>query len=243
MKNPFFPAAVLFLVFAQTLSLISCQEDSSIRPEANNSSELSLRSNANNALYPPTAQPFGKSYEEWIISANARSTAFDCSVQNPNTLNQNDPHVFYLSAPLGTATINVTVPKEKAIFSGVVSYLNDWPCPDPNWQPAPGQSMEDFLQEGATAAIDAWTVVAVTLDGVALDLEDYRFLTDLFYFTGNPDLSNCFDPCITGTPQPAVIDGYHIMIKKLNPGLHTLVISGEIPGIWSFENTFNLTVE
>jgi hypothetical protein len=35
-----------------------------------------------------------------------------------------------------------------------------------------------------------------------------------------------FDSCITGTRQPAVVDGFYFMFKSMTPGEHTVVAVG-----------------
>lgn len=248
MKKVFLPNVLMLLVMALTLALTSCQEESDLQPGTKGSTEIDTRSNPNSKLYPPGSHPFGQSYGEWSEDFWVRLMAFDCeTIFSPEVypLNQDDPNVFFLSGSVGTYNVDVTVPREKAIFTPIINYINDYPCPDPDFQPEPGQSLEEFLSLGAAAAIDLVEDLAVTLDGVALeDLEDYRFQSGLFYFTGNPELPNCFDPCVTGTPQPAAADGYYLMFKKMSPGQHTLHLSAEMPAYGLVLNgTFNITVE
>ena len=55
----------------------------------------------------------------------------------------------------------------------------------------------------------------------------YRFTsTDLFEITGDLSLQTTLDPCITGSPQDAVIDGFFMMLKPLTQGAHTIVVHG-----------------
>jgi hypothetical protein len=126
-------------------------------------------------------------------------------------------------------TRSCTVPAGKAIFFPVVNVINDFPCPDPSFQPAPGQSLEDFLTEGANYYIDRVAELEIEVDGVLLrDPFRFRATSDLFTFTGDPSLTAVFDPCITGSPQEAVTDGYWIMVAPLAPGEHTLHFRGKI---------------
>ena len=53
-----------------------------------------------------------------------------------------------------------------------------WPCPDPNFQPAPGQTLEEFLQEGAAAFIDLADNLSVTLDGQNMDTLHITLIAD-----------------------------------------------------------------
>src|SRR5213076_3066927 len=107
-----------------------------------------------------------------------------------------------------------------------VNYTNDYPCPDPSFQPAPGQSLEDFLREGAMFFLDATTELSVSVDGQAVgDLFDNRGTSRLFNFTYDPSWF-ALDSCGTGTPQPGVSDGYFVMLKPLPTGTHTVRLHG-----------------
>jgi len=66
----------------------------------------------------------------------------------------------------GPVTRSCTIPTGKALFFPIgITYLNDYPCPDPNFQPPPGQTLEEFLTEGAAAIIDLVTELEVIVDG------------------------------------------------------------------------------
>jgi hypothetical protein len=111
----------------------------------------------------------------------------------------------------------------------IVNLLNDYPCPDPTFQPGPGQSLQDFLTEGARAFVDQASSLEADVDGVSLQsLTTYRATTSLFTFTGDPSLTAVLDPCITGSPQPGVSDGYWIMLAPLSAGTHTIHFRGVV---------------
>ena len=64
------------------------------------------------------------------------------------------------------------------------------------------------------------------------------------YFTGNPELATCYDPCITGEEQPGVMEGYIVMLKKMSPGTHIINMHGEIPMYdYTWDMVLNLHVE
>jgi hypothetical protein len=146
----------------------------------------------------------------------------------------------------GPVTRSCTIPTGKALFFPIIIYLNDYPCPDPNFQPPPGVTLEEWLTEGAAAVIDLVTQLEVVVDGQSLhDLFSYRAHSRLFTFTGDPSLV-VFDPCITGTPQVGVTDGYWILLHPLPPGPHTIFFRAVIDfgGSNTFEVqvTYNLTI-
>jgi len=232
--------------------LTACQKDEELASNnLTNQEDLDWRCNQNSKVYPPNAHPFGQSYDEWTEDWWTWLMAFDCASSPLNDptgeysgQNQSGP-VYYLVGTMGgSATRNVTIPHNKAILFPMINIINDYPCPDPNFQPGPGQTLEEFLQEGAAAFIDLADNLSVTLDGNEMTNEEgYRFPTDLFQFTGNPDLTNCLDPCVTGTPQDAVSDGYWMMLKKLHRGSHILHFYAEVP-VYGFvvDVTYNITV-
>ena len=92
------------------------------------------------------------------------------------------------------------------------------------------------------------TELEVEVDGVALqDLFDYRATSRLFTFTGDLSLGDgVWDSCLTGSPQPAVSDGYWIMLTPLSVGNHTIHLRGKevFPGPFVFDTevTYDLTV-
>jgi len=120
-------------------------------------------------------------------------------------------------------------PDRKALFFPIgITYLNDYPCPDPNFQPPPGQTLEEFLTEGAAAIIDLVTELEVIVDGQHLnDLFSYRAISRLFTFTSR-SIPCSFDSCVTGTEQYGVTDGYWILLRPLPPGPHTIFLHAVI---------------
>jgi hypothetical protein len=129
---------------------------------------------------------------------------------------------------MGPITRSGEVPSGTSLFFPMANLINDYPCPDPNFEPEPGESLEEFLQRTGNEAMDAWVVPDPSLlfaevDGVALtNLDLYRSTSSMFMFTADPDLVPVFDPCITGTPQYGVAVAYSLYLPPLPPGPHTL---------------------
>jgi hypothetical protein len=205
----------------------------------------------NPRVLPPHAHPHGLTYADWrvrwwqwadsIAAADnpiLDQTGDDCGQSQSGS-------VWFLAGTAGGSVVrSCTVPVGKAILFPIITINNDFPCPDPNFRPAPGQSLEDFLTEGAQAVIDLVDDLAVEVDGVPLqNLSAHRATSVLFTFTGDPSLIPVFDPCITGTPQAGVSDGYWIMLAPLSRGEHTVRFRA---GISSFgfqtEATYHLTI-
>ena len=180
----------------------------------------------NPALYAPDARPFGRSMEDWAEAWWQWTYAIPLP-RNPNDTatadpgeNQRGPVFFLATPPIDGRTFNV--PRHKAIGVLLSSILNDYPCPDPSFQPAPGQTLFEFLSLGAAQA-DNVAQIESSLDGVALTgLTSYHVTSHrLMHITGDLSLQ-VLDSCITGAPQPAVIEAYFMMIKPLSPGVHVL---------------------
>lgn len=179
----------------------------------------------------------GNSMAEWGIRWTEYLLSFDCdkfpvfSATGEGADQFQEGPVYFLSGAVGgIIRRQVTVESGKFLFIPIVTYLNHFPCPYPNFKPAPGQSMKDFLTEGAADIIDGVKTMKLAIDGDTLsDLSAYRFTSDLFYLKANPKLV-CIDVCITDGPQPSIIDGYWVILKPLPKGKHEIWFYGEVPG-------------
>ena len=192
--------------------------------------------NPNPVLFQKDARPYGKDMATWAESATQwiwgtpfeESPLFDPTGANCD-VNQQGP-VWYIARiagpPVFSGTRTCTIPHQKAIFLYIGAVV-DYACP-PNFVPAPGQSLYDFLAADAKFFMDTVDSLEVSLDGQPLnDVFSYRFVSpDLFLLTGDLSLQEPLDACITGQPQPTVVDGYFMMFKPLEPGLHTIVVHG-----------------
>ena len=219
-------------------------------------STAALGDNPNPALFEKDAAPFGVSMERWseriwkweyeqpaATNPLLDNTGADCGVDQ-------DGPVWYLPTvldPGGVAsfTRSCTIPHQRALLMQLSGVLNDYPCPDPTFHPAPGQSLYDFLISGAKPIVDSVNLITVSLDGSALaGMLGYRFTSDdLFNVTGDLSLQAGFDGCITGKPQPAVSDGYFIMFKPLDRGAHTIVARATDTHGTDVTLTYDLTVQ
>ncbi|HEY3587597.1 MAG TPA: hypothetical protein VGK85_10615 [Myxococcaceae bacterium] len=188
--------------------------------------------NPNAAIFPVQSHPLGFSLEtwsenwwRWVMSVPAPENPF-LSVSSDCSAGQGGPVFFLPPFPPGSKNLtrSCTVDHGQAVAVALSSVLNDFPCPDPTFQPAPGQSLFDFLLAGAVAGNGDIAEIDVTLDGQLLDdILAYHFAShDLFYFKGDLSLQTTVDSCITGGFQPAVVDAYLILVKPLSRGHHTL---------------------
>ena len=117
-------------------------------------------SNPNPMLFPKDARPYGRSITRWsellwsyIYSIPVdQNPFFDLTGANCGA-DQEDPVWFLPAVPgssLGTdISRSCTIPRGRAIMLQMSSALNDYPCPDPSFHPAPGQSLYDSSSEGS----------------------------------------------------------------------------------------------
>ena len=239
--------------------LVGCGAGS---PAATQTSSSDLRhkgdaaqSGPNPMLYPKTAQPFGQPMYRWaelmwsyIYSiAPDQNPFFDTTGQFCG-VNQNGPVWFLPAVPGSTLGNNVsrscTIPHDKAIMLQMSSAVNDYPCPDPNFHPAPGQSLYDFLYSAIEPLFDNVSGFTVTLDGVNInDPLSYRFFSPAV-FNFSPSLAMvAFDSCVTQTNMQGVVDGFYLLFKPMPPGQHQIVLIGhDMEGV-PVTLTENLTVQ
>jgi len=157
--------------------------------------------------------------------------------------------VWFLPAVPGSSLGNnvtraCTIPRGRAIMLQMSSAINDYPCPDPSFHPAPGQSLYDFLYDVISPLFDNVTGFTVTLDGVNIqDPLSYRFFSpDVFNFKPDPAMV-AFDSCVTVKHMKGVVDGFYLLFKPMTPGQHTIVLVGhDMEGV-PVTLTENLTIE
>jgi hypothetical protein len=197
-----------------------------------------LAVNPNPALFPKQSHPYGADLSTWADRESQWAyaqplahnpvldqTGADCAV------GQAGP-VWFIPRIAGPRVFSgsrtCTIPVHKALFLEIGAYVDPYPCPDPNFHPAPGQSLYDFLIADAGAFMDGVNRLEVSLDGRSFgDVLSYRFHSaDLFSLTGDLSLQATFDSCITGSPQPAIVDGFFMMFKPLEPGAHVIRVFG-----------------
>jgi hypothetical protein len=209
----------------------------------------------NSELFPKESHPFGADMVTWAERESQWAYGQPLA-QNP-VLDQSgedcavgqEGHVWFIPRIAGPRVFSgsrtCTIPAHKALFLEIGAYVNPYPCPDPNFHPAPGQSLYDFLVVDAKAFMDGVNRLEVSLDGRAFsDVLSYRFRSDdLFSLTGDPSLQATFDPCLTGSPQPAVVDGFFMMFKPLARGSHTIRVFGTDVRGANKTYMYNLNVE
>jgi hypothetical protein len=181
-------------------------------------------------VVPPQAYPAGKSYGEWAaafvqwVASMPISESFGDDGQFFG-LHQSGS-VWFVQP--GCTNRTYTLPAGKFLWAPIFWGWQQYPClPFPGFEPAPGQSMEDFLLSTlAPYFVTPPADGSLLVDGQpVINVGAYRATSSLFTTTFDLSLL-AIDPCVTGGPQPCVADGYYVMLKPFSPGRHTL----EYPG-------------
>lgn len=217
-----------------------------------NKEGILLRTNAEEArafgVIPAKVPLFGRAITRWTeewwhwlseVPAD-RSPTLDLDA---DCATDQDERVFFLppfQAPSFHRQCRVRL--GKPVLVGVQAVLNSYPCPDPAFEPAPGQTLEDFLREGAIGYNNLYTDVTATIDGHVVELATHRHTTRLFTNTVHPSLlSHIPDPCLTGAPQPAVSDGW-FLAAVMAPGRHQIKVTANNPGGQPVERIYDVEV-
>jgi hypothetical protein len=232
----------ILVVVAASMAVAATAASSAGAQSTNGLPSLAFNANAN---------PYGTSMVGWS------EQWWRWSMSNPVTSNPNldttgaacaqkqSGNVFFLASTFVPGSIDrtCTVPAKTALLVPLSEFLNDYPCPASfGFEPPPGESLEQFLADGAAGVEDGVTTLSLTVDGAAVPgLFDYRYGTPLFQFTGDPSLTATVDPCVTGSDQVAVADGFSVMLKPLDPGTHTVTFTAASPNEQS-SITYELTV-
>lgn len=197
----------------------------------------------------PKYGDLGASWWQWALSFPAADIPYFNTGGPVDISAGQSGHVWFLAgANYGlTEPRTGVVPTGTSLFFPLANLINDYPCPpEYNFEPDPGESLEDFLQRTGNEFLDYYfpdpTQLFAEIDGVELtDLSTYRATSSLFKFTADPELATFFDPCITGTLQDGVAVGYWLLLPPLTPGEHTLHFGYSSPPVLQ-DITYVLTV-
>lgn len=200
------------------------------------------------AIVPAGVALFDKSITEWTAEWWKWTMSLPTAENPILTLDRDcsfgqDDAIFYLPGFIGAPTSERTcnVPFGQLALFPARTLINDYPCPDPTFEPAEGQSLQDFLTDGAKAAIDAPSNMKITIDGKEVDTSRHRHTTALFNFTGDASLQSTFDSCITGTEQQGVSDGAWLALA-FAPGEHVVSATATSPEGDQFTRTVRVKI-
>ena len=229
MKTSIFFKPTFMLLIGTALIFIACQRETedSIEPIIPNSNDLVFSANSR-----PLAQTYSEWIDEWIKAVPSNACDHIEDNEALATLDKSN-RVYFLAGANGVADDrNISLLSGKAILFPLVNVIKTFPCSqNAGREPAPGQSIEDFLKAEATKYMDKVVVLEVTINGLPYTHALYhRFSTGSFKIFNNRTMENCFNICsAVDQVQDALMDGYWIMLKGLESGDHTLKINAEIP--------------
>ena len=229
--------AYAYVFIMSALFLLSCNADSFEYPELKyiDTNRTFTKGDEAEAPLNPSDTYFGKSLQAWTRDWWKYVLSFDCA-SNPlnfpvlsSVPDQRGPVFFLVGSKDGIASRYIDIPRNKKILFPVINTIFSFPCADESFAPTANQTLEQFLGNHADKWLDQVTNLEVVLDGDLLSTRNAnRISTGLFYLSGNKDLVNCLDVCVSGQSQPAVAEGYWHMLSNLKPGRHELTVHAEI---------------
>ncbi len=192
------------------------------------------------SVFTPSTSPYGQTYGQW----SAAWWQWTFRVPRPEnplldetgelaSVGQSGP-VWYLTGNFGGTTMRTaTVPSDKGLFFPILTSVF--------WN-GPGEHFTtEELRAFAAQEIDGATNLSLEIDGATFrHLDRHRVQSPEFSFTLPPNNIINFRP---GTYDPAVSDGYFVMLRPLPAGQHSIHFHGELPAFgFSLDVTYNLTV-
>lgn len=145
--------------------------------------------------------------------------------------------IWFLAGTFGrTSNRECTIPKGKALFFPIINTL--W------WVPEDGNNVAE-VRALANAQIDPTTSLEVIIDGVVIeDPFAYRAqsLPGGFALNFGPLLADFGFPPTPDPRDPAVADGYWILLTPLRKGEHEIEFRSSAPPSFNLDVTYQLTV-
>lgn len=233
----------ILIVGLIVLSTVACNKETIVNSKisSNNNEQTANENmvgkcNSNSIVFPPKAHMHGKSYGEWVAEWWKWNLQFSCAnfpLQDIDGSRQNQLQsgpVYFLSGKRGN-TLNVTVPKDKSIFFPAITYYEERPSVVPG-------VYQDLLN-AVTGFVNKMDQLSVTVDGKAINANDYKIISPMFQYRANGDLANCYDSEISGNKQPFLAGGYFFMLKPLSRGQHIIHRVGGASSVFPF--VFDIT--
>jgi hypothetical protein len=206
----------------------------------------------NPGVWHPDTVPYGKTYGEWAGAwwnwgLHIPSTTITDPDGSLGHLGQ-EGNVWFLAGNFGGVSHRaLTVPPEKALFFSLINTVRATPEAiirgggDPTTMTH--EEQEAFLRNLNHATIESTDSLVAHVDGVALqDLFAYRAESPpggfVLHIPEGSIVSGSYAP---GDHDPAVADGYWLMLEPLSPGEHQIHFSSGRPG-FSLDLTYDLTI-
>jgi hypothetical protein len=207
-------------------------------------------------VIPPSALPYGFSYEEWSAKwwqfYYSQSTNDMRAIGSPDICEGPASRVRFLNGASEntTKTNHITLATDTPLFFAIVGIEADnTACPLSDF----GTNSAGVLAAAAIGAFSA-TETSCTIDGVAVPgLENptntiYNVVSPAFSFTTAKEHNIVAEaegePCLPGelTVYPGEADGVYLMLSPFSRGRHTLNFVG-VMGSLTLDITYDITVE
>lgn len=210
----------------------------------------SAQNGPNPMIFQPGENIYGLSYGDWTAAwwqfvmqyTNDINPYFD-TTGSLCTEGQGGPVFYLVGSPTGATltTRYCTVPAGKALLIPLINA---------ECSTIEGGSFHiDNASQGHTCAeawVDGLGSISMTIDDYNVKyLTSYRFQSPFYYFNVPPD--NNFTGTVGPTEARSVSDGYWVMVKPLNPGVHVIHVYANMVGglaAGSIQNfTYVLTIQ
>lgn len=224
-KNQILKTAAFAMLTTTMIFFTSCKKEEMTQSDNGTPTETSDNMGSrfcNSMVYSPQSHPFGYSYAKWSAKWWKWSMEFPLTghpfIDDPSfqvSAGQSG-HVWYLAAPFGTVSRNITIQHNKSLFIGLLN--------------AEASDLEGLgttaVDQRANAKFNADHIrnLSFSIDGQSLNnIASYRFSSPQFSFTApTPWIFGA-----TGGNGTSVGDGYYVMVKPLHHGSHTIHYSGD----------------
>lgn len=225
-------------------SIVDVQDSSDHAPDSIAHDKPSA---AQQMVIPPSALPYGASYEDWaaaywqwVMAIPAeKSPILDAPCEHAQS-----GDVFFLAGTRGGGhTRECKIPMNKGIFIPLLSTVSR-SCPEmaDSAKVCQGLTSETDLRNSAESTInEANPLLRLAVDGKVIPILDtYRVQSDLFADTSSslpnerlfPTCSGPIETNVCGVPEgasrDAVSDGYFVMLRPLAEGPHRIEIAANV---------------
>jgi len=209
-------------------------------------SQVGAANAATSPIFPASSSPYGQSYGKWNANWWQQVAAIPADLtplleSGPVDCNLGKGKVVFLVGTFnGTDTRSCTVPKGTALLLPLVNTVCTQVAGD-------GDTVQKLTNCAASLA-ESVGIVNVTVDGKSITGLKPQFRFPSGAFTLNLPAGSIILDDVTGQPVPAgptlaAADGYYVMLTPLTPGVHTLTFGGDVPGVFSTEVTYQITVK
>jgi hypothetical protein len=201
---------------------------------------LVLAPSARAGILPPDGSYAGRTYNDWQVLW--WQTAYGTPIVNGDhpffsggALGEQDG-VVMLTGVGGGASLDLTSSSASAVFFPVLNIESSV------FEPPPFHGDDEAsLRANSEGLLDQATGLFAEVDGVAVDLTPYRFVSPLFTWGPLPADNVLGAPA--GTTSDAVDAGFYLLLTPFDRGIHTIHFGGVIESLGgSIDTTYTINV-